>query len=74
MWRIALGDHATAHRAARDEKVHIRGIGEETINSLPRFASGKVEMQVCSANAVRHTVVPTWRALTGSRFGGSPHA
>ena len=27
MWRIALGDHATVHRAARDEKVHIRAIG-----------------------------------------------
>jgi hypothetical protein len=25
MWRIALGDHAAVHRAARDEKVHIRG-------------------------------------------------
>ncbi len=23
MWRIALGDHAAVHRAARDEKVHI---------------------------------------------------
>ena len=25
MWRIALGDYAAVHLAARDEKVHIRG-------------------------------------------------
>lgn len=25
MWRIGPGDHAAVHRAARDEKVHIRG-------------------------------------------------
>jgi hypothetical protein len=37
MWRIAPGDHAAVYRAARDEKVHIRGhrIGADQLFAAP---------------------------------------